>query len=226
MHLAGTSSWRLEVKESQLCELALFVRDAAGLTVAGVAGDVPALRGAVPALSPALNAEMRRAASDQWRSWWVQILDFEFRDGVDDPVDARARVRQLVSEHEAICDPPAFESLSDRPALQAAVRAGFPELGVWESSRPRPGREGRPVSSLQWSVIKQVAEDVAFDRQVSPEAVRAKVAVLRVQGAWWRRFVPGAVLCSPSAAADRSMAQALLRDAFDSYLMRAGGSVQ
>jgi hypothetical protein len=68
--------------------------------------------------------------------------------------------------------------------------------------------------------MKQVAEDVAFDRRVSLDEVQAKVAVLPVRGTWWRRVARGAVLCSPAAAADPQTAHALLRDAFDSYVLR------
>jgi hypothetical protein len=220
MRVAGTSSWQLEVKGSQLCELALFLRDAAGLTIEGLAGDVPSLMGAVPHLSYVLRSDARQAAGGQWRSWWLQILDLEFRDRPDDQGDARARAYQRISEYEAVCDPPAFGSLADRPALRAAAQASFASFREWESSRPRPGRDSTPVSPLDWLLIKQIADDVAFDRRVSLDAVQAKLAVLPVQGTWWRRVAPGAVLCSPAAAAEPATAQALLRDAFDSYVMR------
>jgi hypothetical protein len=71
-------------------------------------------------------------------------------------------------------------------------------------------------------LIKQIAEDVAFDHHVSLDAVQAKVVVLPVQGTWWRRLAPGAVLCSPAAAVDHATAQVMLRDAFGSYVMRSG----
>jgi len=220
VRLAGTASWRLEAKGSQLCELALFVRDAAGLTIMGLAEDVPSLTAAVPDLSGVLGADVRQAAGDQWRSWWLQILDFEFRDRPDDHGDARTRARQMVSEHQAVCDPPEFTMLADRPSLQVAAQASFARFREWESSRPQPGRGGEAVSPLDWTVMKQVAEEVAFDRQLSLDAVQAKVAVLPVHGRWWCRVVPGAVLCSTAAAADPRTAQVLLRDAFDSYVTR------
>lgn len=76
---------------------------------------------------------------------------------------------------------------------------------------------------MGWELTKQVVEDVAFDRQVPLDALRAKITVLRVRGSWWRRVAPGCVLCSPAALAAASTGQALLRDALDSFVRRNAG---
>jgi len=223
MRVAGAPSWRLEEKSSQLCEIALFVRDAAGLPVAS---DVPPLTGVLPDLSTIVDDDTRDATHGQWHEWWRQILEFEFRDRSDvqdnlDNADGRqVHARRLILERQDICDPPEFNCLAERPGLRDAARASFDSFTQWNSQRPAPGQDGRPHSPLDWSLMKQVAEDVAFDRHVSLDAVQAKVAVLPVRGTWWRRVAPGAALCSPAAAADPQTAHALLRDAFDSYVLR------
>lgn len=227
MRLAGTRSWRLSAGNSQSCELALFARDTAQLPIVG--GDVPALIGAAAAVMPMVDAVTRQAAGEQWRSWWQQILDFEVRDRLNRVGgDARGRVRQVLVELQAVCDPPDFDALADRSALRAVVHAAFDDFRRWESARgsarPGGGQESPlewSVMKLEWSVMKQVAEDVAFDRGVRLDAVRARVVLLPVQGMWWHRQAPGAVLCSPEAARDPMTSYAVLHDAFDSYVTRA-----
>lgn len=217
MRVAGAPSWRLEGKNSDLCEFALFARDAVGL--ATVEDDVPPLIGAVPDLSRILDASAREAASDQWSDWWRAILDFEFQERLDAHADHAARARQRIVERVAVFDPPDFSSFAGWPDLRAAARPAFEPYTEWGADRRAAGRDGSPHSPLDWSLMKQVAEDVAFDRRVSLDAVQAKVAVLPVQGTWWRRVAPGAVLCSPAAAGDPQTAHTLLRDAFDSYVL-------
>jgi len=63
-----------------------------------------------------------------------------------------------------------------------------------------------------------VAEEVARRHRVSLGAVRARAVVLPVEGNWWQRFAPGAVLCSVNAARDPAMARTVLADAFESGL--------
>lgn len=219
MRVAGAPSWRLEGKNSDLCELALFVRDATGLPAVGGSDDVPPLAGSVPDLAHILDADARMAAGVQWRDWWQEILDFEFQDRPES-VDLDVHARRRVLERQAICDPPDFKALAERPGLRAAARASFERFTQWNSARLAPGRDGRPRSPLDWALMKQVAEDVAFDHHVGLDAVQAKVAVLPVRDTWWRRVAPGAVLCSPAAAADPTTAHALLREAFDSHVLR------
>lgn len=225
MRFPGSASWRVDVKSGYLCVLALYVRQSAGLMTAGTGlAGVPLLTGMVPALADALNASVRREASDQWPSWWVEIVDREFRDRQHRVGSAPARVpgHHQIAEQEAIYDPPMFVSLRERPALQSAVRKAFPGFTLWESSQQPAGRDTAEESPLDWVVMKQTAEDVAFDRRVSIDEVQASIAILPVSGVWWHCAAPGAVLCSVAAAADPIGARALLRDAFDSWVMRPG----
>jgi hypothetical protein len=218
MRVAGTASWRLEESSGSLSEQALFVRDAARLAPPG--NDMaPPLIGDVPDRSDVLGSADRQRAGVQWLNWWNQVLDLELRrsgDSADGDASASARAR--LAEHDAVCDPPNFTALANRPQLQAAAGATFEDFTRWQSTiRPR-SREPRQRGLLEWSLIKQTAEDVAFDRRVDIDAARATVVIVSVHGLWWRRVAPGAVLCSVGAATDPLTAQTLLRDAFDSRI--------
>jgi hypothetical protein len=67
MRVASAPSWRLEGKNSDLCELALFVRDATGRPAIGGSDDLPPLAGSVPDLAHSLDSDARMAAGAQWR---------------------------------------------------------------------------------------------------------------------------------------------------------------
>lgn len=215
MRLAETGSGRLSAGGSQACEWALFVRDAVALPDSG--SQVPALIGQLPDLSDALEKDARWVAGGHWEQWWRQVLDFEVQDRLARQDDARARVSEVITQRQAVFDPPQFDALVDWPALRAAAQASVDSFREWESARRPRHPNGRPASLLDWSVMKQVAEDVAFDRRVPLESVQARVVVLPVHGVWWRRQAPGVVLCSPAAASDAATSHALLRDAFDSH---------
>lgn len=218
MQLADTGSWRLSAGGSQACELALFVRDAARLPMS--TRDVPALIGDVPDLTKALQVTTRQTAADHWQQWWQQLVDFEIQDRLARQADARARAHELINQRRAVFDPPQFQALADRPALRAAAQASFDRFREWESARRPPHPAGRPESLLDSSLMKQVAEEVAFDREVRMDAVQARVVVLPVHGVWWQRQAPGVVLSSPAAARDPLTAHTLLHDAFDSHVRR------
>jgi len=157
--------------------------------------------------------------SERW--WWQRILDREFFERQGQRGDPRDRARRAITEHQAVADPPEFTALLGWPALRAAAQISVEYFRQWESLRRTAIGSGSPESLLNWSLMKQVAEDVAFDRHVSPDAVQARIVLLSVQGTWWRRQSPGVVLCSPDAAADPVMSQALMRDAFDSHVRHA-----
>ncbi len=227
MQLTGETSWRLELKDASECELALFVRDSLRLDPLGPGGEVPPLSGSVPDLGERIDADLRQGASEQWAQWWHQILLLQFGDGeqlADERMqgDARARMRMRAVHHQAVCDPPEFAALAARPALRAAARASFPAYLQWQSDQPEPARDSL-VHPLDWELMKQTADDVAFDRGVDLGAVQAKVAIIAVDEVWWQRSAPGRVVCSRAAAGDPSAAQALLWDAFDSHVRSASG---
>lgn len=225
MQFAGTPSWRLSAGNGHAAEdLLLFVRDAAMLRVPSDPAVPPRLLGNVPHTIE-LDSDEQRVAGAQWLIWWRDAVGLEVarhhqdgQEGSQQKGSARQRIREL----EALCDPPLFTVLSDRLELQGAARASIEEFRQWATpTRPRL-TTGRPEEPLEWALIKQVAEDVAFDHAVSPDRVRATITVLPVEGLWWRQITPGVVFCSTAAAADRGTAQALLRAAFDSQVRGYG----
>jgi len=225
MQFAHAPSWRLSAGDGQASEqLLLFVRDAAGLRVPPDPLVPPPLLGDVPHTTE-MTPDQQRAAGSQWSAWWRDALDLEIarhrHDGRDDALNRHERARQKISDLEALCDPPHFTALADRPELQAAARASIEEFRRWTSRARRQPNGDRPSSPLDWALIKQVAEDVAFDHAVSPDRVRASITVLPVHGTWWRRIAPGLVICSTAAAAEHTTAQPLLHDAFDSHVRGA-----
>ena len=201
MRTAGPQSWRLEVSDSDLAVMALFVRDAVGLEPASAVSP-PALDSPVVDLRRILSDRDRADASVQWGSWWAQILDVEFARGID----ALAALR-------AVSDPPEFTALAHAPQLQAAVRASFEDASRW-----RRHRTARLEAALEWDVLKQAVDDVAFDRQVPVHACSGAVVVLPVAGAWWWRIAPGQVLCSETAARNAETSYRIAYDAFASSL--------
>jgi len=66
--------------------------------------------------------------------------------------------------------------------------------------------------------VRAAAEQIARSHRVSPDAIRACAVVLPVEGIWWNRFAPGAVLCSVRAALDPGVARSVLTEAFESAL--------
>ena len=199
MRTAGSRSWRLEVSDSDLAVMALFVRDAVGLEPSSAVLP-PALDSPVADLRDILSDRDRADASVQWLSWWAQILDVEF--------DALAAIR-------AVSDPPEFTVLAHAPQLQAAVRANFDDASRW-----RRLRTARLEAALEWDAIKQAVDDVAFDRQVPVHACSGTVVVLPVAGQWWRRIAPGQVLCSETAARSPDTSYRIAYEVFDSGLGR------
>jgi hypothetical protein len=67
-------------------------------------------------------------------------------------------------------------------------------------------------------LVSAAAEGIVAERGVSPAAVRGMVMVLDVEGVWWRRVGPGAVVCSTGAAEHPRTAAPVLRNAFESGL--------
>lgn len=215
MHQAGTASWRVEVGDSQLCEIALFVRDAAGLR--SDSNDVPPLDGPVPQPMPFPTEDERTTARRDWTAWWRALVGYEARQWSAHTGANRASFRDRIADRDAVCDPPTFEALADRPALRRAAQTAFADFRTWEASMPRHRGGAAPPG---WELIRQVVEDVAFDGQVPFAALQAKIVTVRVQGSWWQRVAPGCALCSPAALATPTTAHAVLRDALDSFVRR------
>lgn len=203
MRTAGSQSWRLEVFDSDLAVMALFVRDAVGLEPSSAVLP-PALDGPVADLRDILSDRDRGDASVQWLQWWAQILDVEFARGIDALTAIRAG-----------SDPPELNVLAHASQLQTAVRTRFDDASRW-----RRLRTGRLQAALDWGVIKQAVGDVAFDRQVPVHACSGTVVVLPVAGPWWRRIAPGQVLCSETAARSPETSYRIAYEVFASGLGR------
>ena len=211
---AGLGSWRLEVSDSDVAELALFVRDAVGLVVPA-AGDLPpALNGPVADLSGMLSDRDSPDASRQWVWWWQQILELEFgvNRGPRLPAGER-RASEVVAAVRTVSDPPEFTALADMPQLRAAVRASFDDFSRW-----RRHRVSRLEAGANVDVVKQAVDDVAFDRQVPVEALSGTIVVLPVAGRWWRRIAPGRVLCSDSTTSSPGTHYQVVYEVFASSL--------
>ena len=192
---AGLGSWRLDVSDSDLAEMALFVRDAVGLVVPAAVDLPPALNGPVADRRGVLSDRDRADASVQWVWWWRQILEVEF--GVKRGLRlsaAERRATEAVAAVRSVSDPPEFTALAHAPQLRAAVRASFNDVSRW-----RRHRVSRLEAGSNVDVVKQAVDDVAFDREVPVEALNGTLVVLPVEGVWWRRIAPGQILCSDTA---------------------------
>lgn len=126
---AGVPSWRFAMGIEQLPLVALYVRDALGLPVAPGELVPPRLDLVLPDRSGLLDPDQRAAAGAQWADWWSAVLAHDVRGhrGAPEGVDAHAWRRRSIGEATALFDPPEFSSLADRPDLQTALRASFPE---------------------------------------------------------------------------------------------------
>lgn len=221
MQVAGTTSWRFaESARDAVPHVALFVRDALALPVAPGPAVPPPLAGTVPDRHGLLSSDERDEAGRQWTDWWTALLGVEVhRQEPPDP-DHPASWQVQRARHDRAGSPPDPAALADRPALRRAVVATSPEAHRWVDRlwdvEDRDGRGG----CFPYRLVRQVAEDVAFDRRVDVGAVRASAVVLEVEGSWWHLPAPGAVVCSREATAEPRTAHLVLRQAFESGLRR------
>lgn len=217
MQVSAHESWRFAVGIEQLPNAALFVRDALRLEVPPGPGIPPHVTGPLPVAGKVYTTQERRQAGLSWPGWWHQILAYEV--GMSQPSDQADRRARLGRLAEDVGVPPDFNALSDRPALQDAVRAAFADGCRWAGEVRRnwlPPEE----ELFGWEITRAAAEEVAAHRSVPLGALQASVMVLMVEGVWWERFAPGAVLCSPTAAQDPADAHAIALDAFESCINR------
>lgn len=210
MQEVGPASWRFDESEGTLLHLALGVRDAGALPVADGPSVPPPL---VDAPAPVVLGDAeRRAAGRQWTGWWTALLDFQVRSMGRTAADREPQGIRFLAELDALGAPPDFAGLGDRPELRRTAVAVAAD--PWDRRRrPEP-----PEGTFGYELVRQVAEDVAFDRGVSPDRVTGAAVVLDVQGPWWHALAPGVVLCSRAATQDPRTAHAVLRHAFESGL--------
>lgn len=216
MELAGTTSWRFEESAGDdLLHLALFVRDAVGLHVSPGPAVPPRLAGTVPDHRDLLREDERRVAGRQWDGWWAAVLDLQ--DQSQHPPDAdTARARRAGREQAGY--PPDFTALADRPALHRAVVDTWLHAHEWLSRRRLDFRLEQRGGCFEYRLIRQIAEDVAFDHSVHVGAVQGRAVLLDVEGSWWHLLAPGTVVCSTAATAKPERAQLVLRRAYESGL--------
>lgn len=215
MKLAGRRSWRFAVEVSDLLHLALRVRDGARLQVPA-AEDVPPELNVAP--EPTAVEVDRDAGGSQWLGWWRETTDLEGRRQLLRPDQVSERwgtvTRRLRAELAAVADPPRFDTLHGRPALQAAARAVGPTPRRWTDRQLQQARGGRDV--IDWSVVNAAVHAVAVAAGVDVNDLNGCALVLLVRGRWWQQVSPGVVLCSVDAAGDRATADALVRAALRS----------
>ena len=218
MQRAGSGSWRFAAGVEQAPALALFARDAGGLAVPPGPGVPPPLDGQLPEVSAELDARGRALAGSAWWDWWRAIIAHAVagQRGAPPCMDQRSWVRRMITDGIAVFDPPEFASLSDRPALQQAVRATLPAALAWVATDRRP--LGGSIASFDYQLIRQAAVQIGRRRQVSPAALSACAVLIPVQGRWWHQVEPGAVVCSVTAASDTDTARRVLDDVFESGL--------
>ena len=220
--LAGTTSWRFaESARDDLLHVALFVRDAVGLPVVSGPAVPPRLAGMVPDRRDLLREEELRDAGRQWAGWWAAVLGLEVHPQEPPGADT---LRALGARRERVGSPPDFAALTERPALHRAVVETWREAHDWVGQRrlDYSGEQGQ--GCFPYLLVRQVAEDVAFDRSVDVGKVQARAVVLDVDGSWWHLLAPGTVVCSGAAAAEPETAQLVLRQAFESGLDRGAST--
>ena len=199
MQVSGTRSWRFSETASSTLHAALFVRDTFALAPL-----------ADPSVPPPLDADIapreitdedRRAASDQWPSWWSALLALEIRldrGGLDWASFADDRTRAGAA--------PDFAGLSNRPALQRAATSAFRDGSIWAEQAMRPLQRpfGKPV--FDSAPLHRIAQMVAARYAVEIDAVSAQALVFLVPGPWSSVVAPGVLLCSATAADPAALA--------------------
>jgi hypothetical protein len=207
----------LDLSDSDLMDTALFVRDAAGLLAPGSLELPPALEGPLVDHRRVLSERDRATASMQWGGWWRRIVEVEF--GARRPL-GRSSAGQLgpavIADLRAVSDPPEFTALAHVPELRAAARASFDDAVRWQRRRD----VSRYEAVMEWPMVAQAVEDVAFDRRVPVDVLSAAIMVLPVAGAWWRGVGPGQMLCSEHAARRPRTAYQILYEVFATSLDR------
>jgi hypothetical protein len=215
---AGSGSWRLEVSDSDLADIALFVRDAVALVPPSTGAAPPPLAGTVPDRRAALADGDRDDAAGQWSLWWQRIMEFEFgvrRSHAEPAQTTPGAVRGVLADARAISDPPDFTVLEDSRQLRTAVLASYDDAARWLRSR-----SPRSEAAMDWAVIKQAVEDVAYDRRVPVHTLDGELVMLPVADVWWQRIGPGQALCSVATARNAQAAYTMLYDVFASSIDR------
>lgn len=224
MRISGSSSWRLEMRDSQLLHVALFVRDREGILMPGDSRLPPAVRHVATASTPRPHGDAR-VLGPQWMRWWQRLAAHEVgsfaiaRTAQARQVPVEDMVRQLADAGSAAFDPPDFGTLADSPELRAVVTRRWKEALDWFAGRSAEPRHTRPgIPAISHVVIERAALGVAAERGVPIDRLDAAVDLLDVTGLWSHSVAPGHMLCSVELIRDDDAAEDVVRRAFISGL--------
>jgi hypothetical protein len=189
--------------------LALFVRDACGLTVSASPGPLCA----APSLAHPVPADQRAGLAAAWRAWWQALLSaHQATNGR--PPEGSTPQQQMMWRYQPRKDagaPPDFVGLAHAPVLQAvAVRCWLEGFRQWwapprtaELRKKRPeerigGVRGDLIAAIMTSSRAHVAQDVVSEVEGS---IRRRAApfelgleVLAVEGDMATQLTPNHAL--------------------------------
>jgi hypothetical protein len=224
MRFSGSNSWRLELRDSQLLHVVLYIRDVARIEVPVDPSVPPSLRNVAPGAAP----DPRTDAADvgvHWLDWWRRLVvseveSFEMvRAAQARQVPAQYLMRQLADAHAGVFDPPDFPTLAGEPEMRDIAALHFREAHEWLSGRSGTPPHSRPqIPAISHAVIVRAAEGVAAERGVDLDRLDAAVDVLDVSGDWSCLAARRYMLCSTELALDDDAAEDVVRRAFISGL--------
>lgn len=150
-------SWQLSVDAPEDLHLALYVRDASGLTFSDSVGplrDPPRPAGSIPATE-------RPEADQAWRAWWAGLL-VAHRETSGDPPAGSTTLQAMAWRYEqrqAAAGPPEFTGLAAalRSNAVQAWRDGFRRW--WEippSAEAPPTRSGVPLGGVRGRLLNAI----------------------------------------------------------------------
>lgn len=147
MQHAGGPGWRITMDTSGPMLIALYVRDAAGLTGAGL----PAVSKASPPIHPADHQQLTAqvggipALRTEWEAWWHQLL------------------REYPAQTSDLA-PPSFPAFSNSPALRRVLQAHFGTALSW--ARERRSEYLRLVAEREVNGSSRILSDLVQDREM------------------------------------------------------------
>ena len=210
MQFSDSSSWRFAEGGSQPLNIALWIRDAAGLSVLPGPDGAPRLLERPPPVQVGAPQEL----SAQWASWWRRLVRYEADEARMQPAtageDARTRMYARGERLRIVFDPPEFGSLAGMPELRDVVTGNFEDAARLTGTLPPEGGDSmRPA--FAWAIVNDAVRSAAAEREVPLGSISGVVVLLDVVGRWSYRAGPGFWLCSRALAADPDAGPVLLR---------------
>lgn len=223
MFESGSESWRLTVDDnSNLLQVALYVRDACGLDVTVDHSIPPRLLGTVVDHRDDLTAQIRQSAGEQWMAWWqtiIALVGAQELGTLQLPSEPFERLEAMTAVHESLLDWPELDGFGDRPALREAVRVSYEDATRWLSQRARGAVRGRRMrATYDGATLGSIVRALVERLGVEPGRLRAAVLVVGVEGDWSSLVAPGVLVCSESVTVAPARFAALVESAFVSGL--------